>query len=155
MIISLIICRVCLASLASVVLRLMYSHYKDYTYWSPRMIMTSSVPSPRVVNWCLQFIRIIEMNVAIICSCMPACAALYRHPPTECLRSPSFEPLKSWFSTITARLVSNKSTIPSLEPAECEKAEGVLPPSEESDRGLGSGLVGLSSASSLSHNVFW
>lgn len=148
--------RVCLASLASVVFRLMYSHYKDYTYWSPRMVMTSSVPSPRVVNWCLELLRIIEMNVAIICSCMPACAAAFRHPPTQCQGPPSFEPLKFWFSTIAAKLISSNSTIQSLEHATVwEQAQGALPPSEESDRGLDSGLVGVSSASSIRLNVFW
>lgn len=93
------------------------------------------------------------MNIGIICSCMPACAAVFRQPPPECLRLPSFEPLKSWFSTMTARLISNKSTSQSLEHPVREKAESDIRTSQESGRGLDSGQVGVNSASSLSHNI--
>lgn len=54
---------------------------------------------------------------------------------------------------MTARLISNKSTSQSLEHPVLEKAESDIDTSQESGRGLDSSLVGVNSASNLSHNI--
>lgn len=103
----------------------------------------------------LTFSRLIEAYVGIICACMPACAAVFRQPCPGYFIFPSFDPLKSWFSKMSARLVSNKSTSQGLELPVSEKAESDMRVSQESGVGSGSGLVGLNAASSLSRNTPW
>ena len=62
------------------------------------------------------------MNVGIICACMPACAAVFRHPfPNE-----YFRPLKSWFSRLTTTVSrssgsSKRSVVSSSKEAAGEK----------------------------------
>ena len=99
--------------------------------------------------------RLIEAYVGIICACMPACAAVFRQPCPGYFILPSFDPLKSWFSKMSARLVSNKSTSQGLELPVSEKAESNMRVSQESGVGSGSGLVGLNAASNLSRNTPW
>lgn len=66
--------------------------------------------------------RIIEMNVGIICACMPACAAVFRHPfPDQYFRH-----LKSWYSRLTTTISrssgsSKRSVASSSEEAAGEK----------------------------------
>lgn len=96
-----------------------------------------------------------EACVGIICACMPACAAVFRQPCPGYLRLPSFDPLKTWVSKMSARLVSNKSTSQKLELAVSKKAKSDMRVSQESVVGSDSGLVGLNAASSLSRNTPW
>lgn len=104
----------------------------------------------------LTSIRIIEAFVGIICACMPACAAVFRQPCPGYLGLPSFDPLRTWFSKMSARLVPSQSRSQGSDLPVSEKAESdIMRVSQESGVGSGNGLVGLNAASSLSRNTAW
>lgn len=94
--------------------------------------------------------------MGIICACMPACAAVFPQPCPEYLRLPSFDPLRTWFSKMSARLVSTRSGSQGSDLPVSEKAESdIMRVSQESGVGSGNGLVGLNAASSHSRNTPW
>lgn len=97
--------------------------------------------------------RIIEAFVGIICACMPACAAVFRQPYWGL---PSFDPLRTWFSKMSARLVSGQSSSQGSEFPVSEKAESdIMPLSQENGVGSANGLVGLNAVSSSSRKTPW
>ncbi|MCJ1465350.1 hypothetical protein MMC07_003968 [Pseudocyphellaria aurata] len=72
----------CAASLVAVIIRGLYGHNSDYTWWSPRLVYTT----------------LGEMNIGIICACMPPCTAIFRDKLPSGLHF-SLTTIKYWFSS--------------------------------------------------------
>ncbi|KAL8637703.1 MAG: hypothetical protein Q9228_005053 [Teloschistes exilis] len=80
--------------LTGLIIRIKYGHNQDYTYYSNIISITN----------------VIEMNIGLLCACMPACVPLLRKlpaPPT----SFSLASLKSWFYSLAGSRGSSNLSV--------------------------------------------
>ena len=109
--------RACISSLVSIVIRALWGHDPDYTWWAPRVVFTRQGHSLVSVLSMLSLISLSEMNIGIICASMPACAAVFRRSsyPTK---------TRSWITKSTKQSSSKQTVLKRQPPYSNDSAQG-------------------------------